>query len=766
MMKITKQIAKRASAMFLALIMVLSMTGCGEKKEDVTSNNTEGAGEYAYIPEWHNLVLQAGGISYSYNYIAANNSRIYLCRYSYGGKVPQQSLLYFDVENPDNMCELVSDFAPQEEETQSNVASLLTDKESNLFVVYTRMPVLDSSGYPDWDTYWEEVQKKQEFFLRKYSPEGEILFEKDLTEALRSQKNTNFSGGAVDENGNLFLVNNGVGIIKLDKEGNFVANIPFESEDWISGVNLLPDGKIGLSFQGRTTELRVLNPSTNEFEKSISSLPPNCMNAHFITTKEGNILISCNEGLYEMNLQTEEYEQILKWLDCDINGNYVQNTIVTSAGDILLYYYDWDSNKQSLILLKRTDKNEVVEKKTLTIGCFYTTDNIQGEVVDFNKSNSEYRIEIKDYAANVDWSKDSARDDYKDAVNRFKMDLLSDNAPDMFVPLSGYVLDINNLVEKGAVEDLTPYLEKSTKFSKEDFFESVLSANTHNGVLYALPKTFQIDTMFARTEDVGEKNSLTMQDLKELCDKHPGATIFANATAWDVLTVFLSNDMDSYINMETGECFFEGQDFKDLLEICKKHPMEFSGEPVSEPKAIREGSSFLYRTTISDADSYNMAKIIFGCPVTNIGYPTSSPGGGMKVYSNGLCISSSSKYKDVCFAFIEHTLAEENVLNWNNYGLPAQKALFDKTMEESCKRLSGRTWSWGDVTIEVPVPTKEDCEEIKEMIQSIETVPILDTELIGIIQEEAEAYFEDQKSLDEVTKNIQSRVKLYLSEKQ
>ena len=52
------------------------------------------------------------------------------------------------------------------------------------------------------------------------------------------------------------------------------------------------------------------------------------------------------------------------------------------------------------------------------------------------------------------------------------------------------------------------------------------------------------------------------------------------------------------------------------------------------------------------------------------------------------------------------------------------------------------------------------------MIQSIETVPILDTELIGIIQEEAEAYFEDQKSLDEVTKNIQSRVKLYLSEKQ
>ena len=722
MMKITKRIAKRVSAMFLIFVMVLSMAACGEKKKDVADNNEETA-EYTYVAKWHNLLTKKGEMTHNYSSFTVSGERIYMVHMVYGEEFVKQSISYFDINDPNDIREFVPEIVPKEG-MQSNIDCLLTDKDGNLFVVYTRMPSPDpvdsKSESFDWETYLEEAEKKQEIFLNKYSPEGEVLYEKNLTEALYSMTGIHFTDGVVDETGNLFLVNDRCSIIRVDEEGNVAV-----------------------------------------FEKLADSLPPACFDARFGKTEEGLIFLRDLDALYEMNPETGEYAQILKWLDYDINGNYIQNFLPLSTGNILVHYWSWESAEQSLIILEKTLKSQVAEKKILTIGCFYPSASLKKEVELFNKENTAYRIEIRDYAASVDWSKASANEDYNNARNRFQMDLLSDNAPDMFMDM--YIGGmIENLVEKGAVEDLAPYLETSKELSKEDFFASILDANTYDGVLYMLPRTFIMQTCFCRTEDMGEKSGWTMQDLKALCNKYPEASVFPNASRDEIFRLFTANSMDSFLNMETGECFFEGQDFKDFLEICKSYPKEFDGEYEEASKALREHTALLYLTDILDMESYIRAKEIFGCPASNIGYPGNGSNSGARVFCAGISISSSSKYKDVCFGFIEKTMEDNSIMHSGiEYGFPAKISVYDTKMAEIGVDGFGTT----DIGID-DARMAEYCDELREMIEGIDDHSVADQQIWVILEEEVQAYFEDQKSLDEVTKNVQSRVKLYLSEKQ
>lgn len=759
-----KGITKRIGAMLLAATMAFSVTACGGKSEDSANQPTGVAGEYVYVPEYHTL-LAAGESNEGFQYFTAGANRLYLCHSTYDNDVAKQSLCYYNLDNLDESKEFMSFDGIVDEENTIYVNSLIADQNDNVYVLYVKQPYTDPALYEqedfDWDSYWQEYTKKQETFLCKYSADGEVLYEQNLTDFMRSEQDMYLSDGVVDEAGNLYFSSGNAGIYKFDKDGNMAGKIAIGSDDWVSSMGILPDGNVGVAINGMKNEIKVLNVATGMVEKSYTNLPANCYDPGVASTPDGKILLKTDAGLFAMDPATEENEQLLKWFDSDMNPDYVQNVTPLANGDFLVYYVSWDDNETSLVLMKKTDASTVVVKKTITLACFGSSQSIQNEVVKFNKNSEEYRIEIKDYSEGIDWSGANAEDLYKDARTRFQNDIVSGNAPDMFV---SYDMDPKILVKKGVVEDLGPYLDKSEKLQRSDFFESILEANSCDGVLYNLPATFNISTIFARTEDVEEYSKWTMEELKALGEKYPDASIFPNAARDTIFYYLVGSSLDSYVNMETGECNLDSQDFKDVLEICKKYPKEFDWENgyVAEPKTLRDHSSLLYMTSIGDIDSYTIISAMYGCPVTSVGYP----GKGIKVNCEGIYISASSQYKDICFSFIEQTLEEESVLSWMSYGFATQKTLFDKQMEEKLKQNGGGSWGWDDVTIEVPKATKEDVDAIKSMIDEVSGVSVYNEQILNIIQEEAEAYFEGQKSLEEVTGIIQNRVKLYVSEMQ
>ena len=378
-------------------------------------------------------------------------------------------------------------------------------------------------------------------------------------------------------------------------------------------------------------------------------------------------------------------------------------------------------------------------------------------------------MELKDYTSNIEYTtEDDYQKNYQNAVTQMNNDIVSGKL-DMFAADS---VDIENLISKGAVEDLNSYLEASTQIKKSDLMENIINAIEESGVLYCVPTSFSINTLVGRTEDVGEKSGWTMADVKALCDKYPDASLFANATRGTVLNALLSYDFDSYVDWENGVCHFDQEEFKQLLEMVAKYPSddEFDWEKdyVAEPKAFRNHTALLGTMYISEVTDYQVEEKLFDAPITAIGYPTDGSRSGVAAsISGGVCINTASKNKDACWEFIEYTLVNNKIDSIFMNGFPVRKADFDALIEKKlAEKDSSYGYSWDDVEITVEGTTQEDVDKLKDLISRVDGISVnqQDSNLMNIITEEAEAYFTGQKSLDDVTSIIQSRATIYVNE--
>ena len=66
--------------------------------------------------------------------------------------------------------------------------------------------------------------------------------------------------------------------------------------------------------------------------------------------------------------------------------------------------------------------------------------------------------------------------------------------------------------------------------------------------------------------------------------------------------------------------------------------------------------------------------------------------------------------------------------------------------------------------IEIYAMTQEQMDEFMNFYHSIKTVSSYDTEIFSIVSDQAQAYFDGQRSAEETARLIQSRVSLYVAE--
>ena len=93
---------------------------------------------------------------------------------------------------------------------------------------------------------------------------------------------------------------------------------------------------------------------------------------------------------------------------------------------------DWstDPTTYQLIVLHRVDASEIKEKKVLTLACMYLDWNLRSMIVEYNKTNDEYRINV------VDYSEYATDDDYNAGVTKLTTEIISGSVPDIFLTLS------------------------------------------------------------------------------------------------------------------------------------------------------------------------------------------------------------------------------------------------------------------------------------------------------------------------------------------
>lgn len=794
-----KKFLKRVMTAAMAGILAFSMAACGGKDNGGQNGGTNGGGSnggsgsqsgqeggYVWVPKYFELPKETEADVWYGNFSFVGTSLYYNAE-TYGEEESHNSLMKLDLGNLDAGPVKLADLdqyevMDEENGIQSSLANMAVCEDGSLLLMLRTAPLLSADAT---DADWQRREQETVYHVKKMAADGTEVFDVDVTEALRqSAENSYPQEMLADKEGNFYIHNGNDFVWIFDKEGNLTASVPLSSGgqwSYIQAMGLLPDGRAAIMQDGAgNSVIQAYNADTKQFSDTYDNLPPNCYNSGIGVGPNGGVLLKAEGLLYEYDLEKKEYTEVLNWVNCDINADYVQAYAALEDGRIAVYTRDWNTDENSLALLEWTPASEVVQKVTITLGCMSLGQSLQSSIVNFNKTSDKYRIEVKEYAASVDWSVDNA---YEDARTQFYNDILTGNAPDMF--LAGDV-DLKMFAGKGLIEDLAPYLEASTAVKRADLFESVLNAYTISDTLCAIPVSFSVMTLVGRASELGEKAGWTMEEMVAYADRYPDADIFPHATKERVLSNCIMFDFDSWVNWETGECAFDTPEFKAVLEFANRYPMEANYDGPSDPVLLMNHSALLSDTSFSDPQDWQVSEGMFGEEITAIGYPSSSSNGVLITGQDGVCISTSSQNKEAAWAFIEFMLSEaaesDGMFRW---GYPISKLAYNAEMEEAMEadyRLdeegnpvldengepieeSHHSYGWGDdFELSVYSVKQREADAILQLINSVDGIYYYNSSLMDIIMEETAPYFAGQKSVDEVADIIQSRVRIYINE--
>lgn len=312
----------------------------------------------------------------------------------------------------------------------------------------------------------------------------------------------------------------------------------------------------------------------------------------------------------------------------------------------------------------------------------------------------------------------------------------------------------------------------------------MLEAYCFNGVQVTVPKYFGIFTLLAKTSLVGEEPGWTLDDVIALADEHPEATLMSYVTKESALRICMQFASESFIDYETGKCNFDSPEFIEVLEFANRFDDEYDySNEESYPSRIRSGKILLSDTSFGDVQEYQMYNLMFEEETTSIGYPTFDGSAGVFLSgSETYGISSKSKCKDGAWKFLEYLLSD--YAGEHYWQFPSKTEELEKVFEEAMEpeyqydengkimydeagepiQSPKTSWGYDDWDVDIYAATQEEIDEIKGMIEIAKPYSNGDQTIFDMISEDAAAFFEGQKSAEDVAKIIQSRVELYVSE--
>ncbi len=584
---------------------------------------------------------------------------------------------------------------------------------------------------------------------------------------------------ASDKNGNLALqMDDGIRII--DAKGNPIDEIDMSTGGYIQNIFVDDEGilnMIGVNEDYTEMFLKTYNMQTKQSGEEIK-LPGNLVNYYNMRAgKSFDLLLQSSAGIFGYNIGDEDVTQILSYINSDMDGSNINQIYEMEDGMLFCTYYDDETWTTRLALCTYVDPADIPDKEIISLACHYLDYYLRKRIIEFNKESEQYRILVKDYS-----SYDTA-EDYNAGITKLNNDILSGQIPDILILDTN--MPVESYVAKGVLADIGKMIEEDEDLDMDDYMTNVFDAYKVDGKLYSVIPSFYVTTVMAKTADVGEEPGWTMEELQALMDKYPDASAFGETyTRTDMLRTMLMNNHARFVNRDTGECSFDSREFMDLLEFVAQFPEEYDWENMSDDywmtyeSQYRSGATLLMSVHMSDFQDYVYnAHGYFGEPVTLIGYPCEEGNGAAVMANNQYAISARSAHKEGAWEFLRYYLTEEyqtseDEMSWR---LPVYKeallAKLEKAQErpywedeEGNKEYYDQYFWIGDEEIIIEPLSKEEADELYEYICSVNMAYSYDEDLYVIIEEDAAAYFEGDKSVEEVVKIIQSRAQVYINE--
>lgn len=422
-----------------------------------------------------------------------------------------------------------------------------------------------------------------------------------------------------------------------------------------------------------------------------------------------------------------------------------------------------------------------------------TSDELQKTIELFNKSQTDVRIEIRDYSDENGMQRlftELALGQVPDIMEMHRLGGGKDTAwaYDSYKdrPEGERWMPYQQMVQKGYLEDLWPYIEADPELGRDGVLVPPLKAAEVNGGLYMLFSDVSVTTMISPERIVGSRSGWTFAEMLETFSTMPeGSTILRyNATREDIFSMLCAPLLDQYVDWETGQNSFDSQGFRDMMIFLSTFPAEFktflSQEEVEMEIVERMLTGHQLLEAITTAALWYLPGVDtrFGERAAYVGYPTAdgSLGSYFNLHGNKLAMSSTCRNKEAAWAFIRKSVAKKYssaaMRELHTYGEKIKTPIVRKNYEMA-NRLDMKDTLRAEHLYGGPLHTMyfkwDQCtvdhlQRYEALINSTTQIYWPNGELSDIVWEAAGPYFAGDRSLDETVALIQNRVQLYVNE--
>ena len=384
-------------------------------------------------------------------------------------------------------------------------------------------------------------------------------------------------------------------------------------------------------------------------------------------------------------------------------------------------------------------------------------------------------------------------EDKRDYYTELETTLMSGGGPDIIYmgEMFPQINDVYKMQQAGVFADLTEFIENDPDINWDNYNQSILKLSNYKGKQYIMPLSYSLP-LFMSTRDVLDKAGVDerdfantqgmMQEVMDYWERNgydpscPG--FFSVSYVFNFFSSFMGLNIANHVEQKSN---FETEHTQQVLEFLKTtypvelgrvYDMEESSEFYDLSMSLGAAKeSFEHNAQVTCMDRVGLQGY-FGniSALETIGEPVVFPmrdsnGGIQACVMRALMISSTSKNKMNAWNFIKTALAAEQQRSFTEVeftrdNIPVNKAIWREIYESQYQK--DFEYFYKDYATGKPVEEKyyDQFLNLQEEISGVFLRYPAEKKVI----EKLIPYFEGKKSYEEVAKDVQGYLNIYLSE--
>jgi len=575
---------------------------------------------------------------------------------------------------------------------------------------------------------------------------------------------------SIDNESNIYIAS-GASIYIMNYQGDLLFKL--DNPAYIANFIRMSDGYIAFIEQKaeglRLTRIDIIRRSWKE----AVSLQSGNLGIYSVYSGTGDFLYLYNDRTHLVGVleETGEHVTLLRWADSNLSSEDITGIMLTPDGQISAIrqtqLYTMDSKPViDLILLTKTTLDTIPDKIILTLGTFDFSSSIRHAVEQFNKNSDTHSIQVIDYSAfniGTDWTH---------GLLRLNTELIAGNAPDI---LDFRYMPINNYISQDFLLDLYPLLDADPEIGRDSLVESVLKAFEINGSLFRIVPSYRVMTIAGHPTTLGKYPGWNMDEFIDVLYNNPQANMpmgLYGDKQWFFYIVFINN-VEDFIDLESGTASFDSDDFTKLLELSNKFPSNINWDNVismHERFALGQQIMEMFIIGFGGVSDYSVYRALFGGDIVFKGFPTENRDGHAFIPSTNIVITSQCTDVDAAWGFVRLLLIDEYQRNFtSSQYFPVSRIVFEEHLTNAMNPPVGMNTTISDgysgSTLEFdPKLSQSDVDALRYLIDNIVNVWNDEVTVWGIVSESATDFFDGRITAQDAARIIQSRVSIYLSE--